>query len=183
MGKQSTLFEKQPKSPRSTVNFEVVVGGRLADDLVDEKYRSTLRPYFARSGGPEESALSITRLLDLRWELRALPNNRLAELQQLFDHPSRLSEKDEFNSWNRTLNRLLERIERFHEEAVQVLRRLMEDPGDKSPVKPWRYVIRGSGNWYGHELPDLLEAWDFAYRLDKLRSEYEGEDCYAHPDF
>ncbi|CCQ93985.1 conserved hypothetical protein [[Clostridium] ultunense Esp] len=177
LGKQSTLFEKQPRSgPRSTVNFEVVVGGRLADDLVDEKYRSTLRPYFARSCGSEVSALSIDRLLDLRWELRALPNNRLAELQQLFAYPSRLSDKDEFNSWNRTLNGLLERIERFHEEAGRVLRRLMEEPGDKSPGKPWRYVIRGSGNWYGHELPDILEAWDIAYRLDKLRSEYEGED-------
>ncbi|ADG06920.1 Cas10/Cmr2 second palm domain-containing protein [Kyrpidia tusciae] len=177
LGKQLTLCEKQPKTgPRSTVNFEVVLGGRLADTVDSGEYRSTLRPYFATSGGPEESALSITRLLDLRRELRALPNRRLAELQQLFDHAPRLSEKDELNSWNRTLNRLLERIERFSEEAGRILRRLMEEPGDKWPGKPWRYVIRGSGHWYGHELPDLLEAWDFAFRVDKLRSEYEGED-------
>jgi hypothetical protein len=28
-------------------------------------------------------------------------------------------------------------------------------------------------NWWGHGLPDLLAAWDFAYRLDKPRRYYE----------
>lgn len=37
----------------------------------------------------------------------------------------------------------------------------------------WLKIDRDEDEWYGHGLPDLLEAWDFALEITKDRREYQ----------
>lgn len=166
--------------PASTVNFEVVLGGRLTEPSEAGSFRSTLRPYWA---GVQSNkwGLSIQELINQRYGLRDVPRKRLAELRDLYDLtnlPSSLRD-EHIKPWMDRLEWILQRMERYEKK---------EQPGNTSGGKMrealnalgggekgyWRRVSRlAEDSWHGHGLPDLLRVWDFALDLSKDRSEYE----------
>jgi hypothetical protein len=162
--------------PASTINLEVVLGGRLVTSPVDKKIRPTLRPYWAADGVSSDWGLSVQQLIEQRLELCGIPRKRLAELRSLYDLenlPAALS-SDDFPHWKARLERLLARIGRSEEHGKVVKKALTLLGGDESAY--WRKVERYPEEpWHGHGLPDLLEAWDFALNLGKSRPEYEEE--------
>ncbi|MBN1935026.1 MAG: hypothetical protein JW934_10195 [Anaerolineae bacterium] len=159
--------------PCSAVNFEVVLGGRLVGESPAGSVRPTLRPYWVSQSVSDGWGLPVQRLIEQRYELRHVPNKRLAELRDLYDDlPASLRPTD-FAPWQDRLNRLLARIGRkeAHKEAFDAAR-----SGLGGDASGWYRVVRQpEGTWHGHALPDLLDAWDFALALDKNRQEYEEE--------
>ncbi len=161
--------------PCSAVNFEVVLGGSLVSKPPDGRVRPTLRPYWAADGDAGDWGLHIRQLVDQRWELRDVAHRRLAALKVHYESdnlPDSLR-SDETKPWRDRLERLLRRIERRSErQGLTVINALKELGGQETGY--WRRVYRYPEDiWYGHGLPDLLEAWDFALRLDKSAQEYE----------
>jgi len=170
VGKRLVLNGGQPCS---TVNFEVVLGGRLVGKVPDDNVRSTLRPYWAGQNIPGGWGLPVQRLVEQRHELRHVPNKRLAELRDLYDDLPPSLKSDDLDPWRDRLNQLLARIGRndMHKKAVDAaLTRLGGD------ISGWYGVDRyPEDRWHGHGLPDLLKVWDFTLALDKKRQEYEEE--------
>ncbi len=165
------------KHPASTVTFEVVLGGRLVEPIEQRKVRPTLRPYWAQDGNLEPGwGLPLETLIKQRRALaeKGIPRKRLAELKNLFDAeniPQSMS-SDEIKPWQKRLEQLLNRIGRTkgHREVVEGALQALGDSG----MSYWREISRyGEDYWYGHGLPDLLEAWDFALDLDKCSQDYE----------
>lgn len=159
--------------PRSIVNFEVVLGGRLTGKSPSGGVRPTLRPYWVGDNIPQGWGLSVKRLIEQRYKLRNIPNKRLAELRDLYDDLPASLRKEGYVTWQARLERLLARIGRneTHKKAVNTA--LTELGGEDSG---WYRVDRCPEEaWHGHGLPDLLEVWDFALALDKARREYEEE--------
>jgi len=174
MGKRLVLDGGQS---HSTVDFEVVLGGRLMTPPTDKQVRPTLRPYWMA----EEDALNgwglpIKQLIAQRYELRHVPHKRLSELQGLYDPtnvPASLK-SDDIEPWRTKLERLQQRIARNDAQGKAVAAALKLLGGDEKAQ--WRKVDRPPEDcWYGHSLPDLLEAWDFALDVEKSRSVYEEE--------
>lgn len=160
--------------PCSAVNFEVARGGQLVSEPINGEVRPTLRPYCLNDDA-DDCGLSLQRLLEQRWELRSVPNKRLAELQDLYDVDSlkALRDPDQLALWQGKLERLVKRFELRSKDQGKVLRTTLRllggDEGDY-----WRKVDRYPDQiWYGHGLPDLLNAWDFALSLEKSQREYE----------
>ena len=170
VGKRLILDEQQPGS---TVNFEVVLGGRLVIESSTGTMRPTLRPYWVDDSIPQGWGLPVKRLIEQRYELRDIPNKRLSELRDLYDDPPASSKKEDLDTWQARLNRLRTRIGRkeAHKAALDTV--LAELGGGDSS---WYRVDRHPEDaWHGHGLPDLLEVWNFALCLDKGRQEYEEE--------
>ncbi len=171
IGKQRMLKNQQPMS---VINFEVVLGGRLVAPPDTREVRPTLRPYWV--GDPGDGwGLSLQTLIEQREALRGVSRKRLAELRDLYDDLPASIRPNELRPWQDRLERLLARISRdeaHHKAVTDVLRALGDDEGSAY----WRNVDRPPRDeWYGHGLPDLLEAWDFAFALDKPLSIYEEE--------
>jgi hypothetical protein len=171
IGKQRILKGQQPMS---IINFEVVLGGRLVVPSDTRPIRPTLRPYWTDDPG-QGWGVSIQRLIEQRWDLRSIPTKRLAELRDLYDDLPASTWTDDLQPWQDRLARLLARIgrdETHHEAVIGALTTL----GDGKKPAYWCEVDRPpQGFWHGHGLPDLLEAWDFAFALDKPLSVYEEE--------
>ncbi|HQE92105.1 MAG TPA: hypothetical protein PLH19_05705 [Anaerolineae bacterium] len=172
MGKQRVLDGEQPCS---TLNFEIVLGGRLVEPVSDKLLRATLRPYWGtKSADLNGWGLSVKQLLEHRYELRSVPHKRLVELRSLYDDLPESLKPDSLDPWKARLEQLQVRIGRKekHREAVDTA---LSTLGGKEPGY-WRKVDRPPQNvWHGHGLPDLLEVWDFALDLDKNRQDYEEE--------
>lgn len=160
----------------STVNFEVVVGGRLTADTHRSEIQPTMCPYWAsRQIVPNEWGLQIRKLIDQRFRLRYIPQKRLSELLSLFE-PTELPksmQSDDLTPWQNRLKQLLARIDRNNDHGIMV-RKALEYLGSDEKLAYWRRVDRREVCWNGHGLPDLLEAWDFALNLKCDRKLYEG---------
>jgi len=175
--KEAKRFSKQlwvKGQEVSTLNFEIVVGGRLEQKRPEENIHPTLRPYLVTDEIRENWGLSVNYLIEQRFKLRSIPGKRLAELQQLFDleelpTPART---DDVKRWQQRLEWLLRRIGRNAEHEKVVREALKVLGSDESHY--WREVNRPQESlWHGHGLPDLLEAWDFALDLEKPCRVYE----------
>jgi hypothetical protein len=172
IGKRIKLAKNRPYS---TVHFEVVLGGRLVSEMPSKEIRPTLRPYLVIDNDESEWGLSLQRLIEQRWELRGIPNKRLSELQSLYDLnnlPDCL-DNEKIAPWESKLDRLLMRINQRNEVQAKKIETTLKLLGESN--SPYlREVSRYPDSaWYGHGLPDLLEAWDFAMNLDKDRKAYE----------
>ena len=156
----------------SVINFNVLVGGAISPVVSPKsEYRPTLKPYLVAENAINRWGLSLERIIEERWNLRHLPSKRLHELQNLYDPASNNlpSSHDQFDSWEKRLEQLLERINlRSKDESVN-----LKNAVDKLGGEKWFMVNRHSDNFRGHGLPDLLEAWNFALCLEKPRREYE----------
>lgn len=155
---------------RSVVDFEIILGSQAGAKPKQGNYRATLRPYWLTDDGiPTGWGIELNTLLDQRWELRNLPGKRLAQLRALY-YPSALRvAEDNPDRWKAQKKALLQRMGRDKDTLTQV-----ESAFTVLGGEDWCTVERREEDeWQGHGMPDLLEAWDFAYRLDKPRRDYE----------
>lgn len=170
---------------RSALGFEVILGNELKPSIADKTskkkaFRSTLKPYWIGSNAhTEKSAGShLDTLLDQRFELRDIPKKRLHELRQLFDqkHLDDTINQDQtkLHEWLKELEEKCRRI------GVTQLNGVLAALGDESK-NIWRSVSRlpKEAPYSAHGLLDLIEAWDYAYKLDKPDKEYQPKESRA----
>jgi hypothetical protein len=176
MGKRWGIENNAPA--RSSVTFEVILGNRISeDDGPKNENRPTLKPYWVHDA-PEKWGLSLQTLLDQRHRLARLPRKRLIQFRALFDEmPSDQPSTDEktkrYKDWQDRLEKLLKRIS-LREIQGEKAKDALEVLGGKSLYPVQR--ASDSKPWWGHGLPDLIEAWNYAFDLHRTLSDYEGED-------
>lgn len=153
-------------APHSIVSFEVILGSRLGRVEPTERYRPTLSPYWI-GGDVDGWGLDIQHLVEQRYDLRVLPRRRLAQLRSHFDALTEMK-KDNVKAWFQQLKQLLVRFPDGQRETAQAALAALGGP-DLYRVE--RTTDRNG--WHGHALPDLLNAWDFAFNLERSRTKYE----------
>jgi len=153
----------------STISFTVIKGNELVKSTEEEK-----KTFVA--GFPTYTIDELKKLVEYRWELRDLPGTRRAQLEKLFlrlveiDHDKMKRDFAKILSeWTVERTRIINRLE---EELRKTLIEALEELGDKTEKHNWLDI---DGVYY-HKLPDLLNAWDYAYNSEKEVSEYEEVD-------
>jgi hypothetical protein len=149
------------KQPQPSIGFELILGSSLAEHDESDKLRPTLRPYLVNAA-PESRETLIDVLLDHRLALKELPGKRQAQLRELYNDI--LGDK---GAWVERLKRLLQRINNSDlNKAVDEL---------ASQTAYGKNVRRNSdAKWAeGSGLADLIEMWDFAYKIDVNPQEYQ----------
>jgi hypothetical protein len=189
--RQCKLLAAETGEHLSSVNFEVIVGNRLAgledeDEQSASAVRSTLRPYWVARDGlsvtAQERGIDLKQLLAQRMTLKDVPNKRLAELRRRFeDLPPNLSVQNrmqEMENWtNRKLGRILSRLNKASRSNVEAaLKELGKSKDDDNGSHHWREIKRGDGSPLAHGMLDLLEAWDFAQDLALGPDKYEAKE-------
>ncbi|MBC6949463.1 hypothetical protein DWB58_16165 [candidate division KSB1 bacterium] len=170
----------------SAINFEVILGNELkvsAEDEVgkEKEYHSSLKPYWigakanAESSESSHAGIHFDRILHHRLALKNIPQKRLHELRRFFD-PRRLNElhKDkEREEWNKGFEDFLHRIK--PESWASALESAIKELG------PWRNIKRWPKKDFDPAtgLLDLIEAWDYAYKLDKPDKDYQPKESRA----
>lgn len=175
----------------SAVNFEVILGNRLAgleeeDEQVNGGVKLTLRPYWVANNGlpanAQERGVDLKQLLDQRLALKNVPNKRLAELRRRFeDLPSDMAVRNrhqELEDWTtRKLARILQRLGRSSRTHVEAALQSLGKPKDEGIGRHhWREVPGRDGGLLAHGMLDLLEAWDFAQDLGHSPDKYEPQE-------
>lgn len=166
----------------STLTFAVIIGNEVGGEPSStDTYRTTLSPYFVEDAVVAAWGINVENLIDGRKKLQQLPGKRRAELKQLYAELETLRPKDAFTlrkHWMPDFNRLLERVGR-KEKHLEALENTVASLGDAGQEKngSWKHLERASDMWYGHGLPDLLEAWDYTFSVDTPLSDYnKGQD-------
>jgi hypothetical protein len=191
--RQSKLIAAETRQPFSAVNFEVILGNRLAGQDEDEgadKFRvlSSLRPYWVVPEGgqlPSDRGLDLKTLLNQRFQLKNVPNKRLNELRRRFAElpggSTHTEQQESSVDWTRAMERLIERSsENVQSKIKEALRLLGDEPQAENGQKLfWRRVKLDNKLVDAHGMLDLLEAWDFAQDLDKTPDQYEVEEDQA----
>lgn len=174
----------------SAVNFEVILGNRLAglekeDEQVNGGVKPTLRPYWVTNKGlpasAQERGIELRQLLDQRLALKNVPNKRLAELRRCFeDLPSDMNVRNrhqELEDWTtRKLARILQRLGSSSRTHVEGALQSLGKHKNESRRHHWREVLGRDGTLLAHGMLDLLEAWDFAQDFDCSPDEYEPQE-------
>lgn len=175
----------------SAVNFEVILGNRLAglekeDEQVNGGVKPTLRPYWVTNKGlpasAQERGIELRQLLDQRRALKNLPNKRLAELRRCFeDLPTDMAVRNrhqELEEWTtRKLARILQRLGNSSRATVEMALQALGKRKDEGIGRHhWREVPGRDGTLLAHGMLDLLEAWDFTQDLDHSPDEYEPQE-------
>lgn len=168
-------YEKE-KSPCSAITFDIILGSRLVEEREDDNYRPTLKPYWL---GEEEPGwgIAIESLIQQRFLLKNLPHRRLSQARTFFDHlPQGVGHevRKAREAWQKRLQNLLERIAHNpeHRDAAEnAIKALGSGRGKDAFYEVNRSVDEKP--WHGHALPDLLDAWDFSFSLDKSITAYE----------
>jgi len=155
------------ETPRSIISFEVILGSRLSSDEGTNRYRPNLGPYWVK-GDVEDWGLDIEHLVKQRYALRVLPRRHRSQLRAHFDALTEVKDETERDAWSKRLQQLLTR---FSDEQRKVIDTALETLGGQDLYRIERTTDRDG--WYGHALPDLLNAWDFAFDLEYSRVEYE----------
>src|SRR5690554_4228846 len=146
---------------------------RVVTESVTGKSRKEEQQFVA--GYPAYSTKELKILIDHRFELRetVLPARRRAQLQSLFykaEELNSLSDRTPFermkNEWLPELEGVLRRLDPIPQKKV---RKALKDLGDPSTGYYWRDI----DNVFYHQLPDLLQIWDFAHSLTIEPSENE----------
>ncbi len=175
----------------SAVNFEVILGNRLAGQGEEDKeqwgvVRPSLKPYWATDAPPAEAAeygISLSALLQQRFALKDLPQKRLAEVRAAFTHlPDELkvgNRKKELAQWEKIyLERPFVRSG-FNQELWDAMRDLGQESVEGETKHHWLETRRNGKSPLAHGLPDLIETWDFAQDLEKSPEDYEAEEREA----
>jgi len=169
IGKRATLKDDEQYS---TINFEVVLGGRLIINSQSGIMRPTLRPYWVMDEEVFDYGLSIQSIIDQRCKLRSIPSKRLSEIQRLFDLSNIPNRPDDIEPWQGKLERLIGRIKQRNKDQGDRIETALRILGGNAE-KYWLRIDRDKDSWYGQSLPDLLEAWDFALKLNEDRKVYQ----------
>ncbi|MBM4430869.1 MAG: hypothetical protein FJ026_11075 [Chloroflexi bacterium] len=157
----------------SAMDFELIIGSQLVSAPGESRFQDTLRPYWIKDVVPRGWGLPLSALLEQRLDLQHLPNKRRSQLRTHFGQLPSLN-AEELPTWSGKLERLLGRIGR---EEVQrtATETALEKLGGPEAQRYLYAVERISDKeyWQGHGLPDLLDAWDFARKLDESPKSYE----------
>lgn len=149
----------------SALSFELVTGNDIPNRVESAcAFRPTLGAYSCRQAS---DSVSLEVLTAQRLALASLPGKRRTELEGHFnDIP-----EDGANvaDWEEQLSWILRRIGRNpgQREAVDAALKALGDGSSTAPAY-WRQVEL----WQGHGLPDLLQMWDFAFDLERERTDY-----------
>lgn len=149
------------EQPRPSIGFELILGSSVGEQEGNGRLRPTLRPYLV-DPLPGNSETPINVLLTHRLKLKELPGKRRAQLRELYnDIPSDKKE------WVKQLQRLLQRINSSDlNTAVKELA--------SSEAYGKRVRRNSDANWSeGSGLVDLIEMWDFAYKVDVSPQKYQ----------
>jgi len=189
--RQSKLLAAETGEHLSAVNFEVILGNRLAGQEDDDAKISrvvclTLRPYWVCDGdlsqNAKERGFEIKTLLDQRLTLKDIPNKRLAELRRCFeDVPTSITIRDRnqtMQTWtNRQLDNVLQRLSTTSRAKLETaLTTLGKSRNDSNSDHHWREIRRGDATPFAHGMLDLLESWDFAQDLEYRPDDYEPQE-------
>lgn len=168
----------------SVVNFEVILGNRLAGQGGDNEemlVRQSLRPYWVSyenatlSERAQEYSINLHALLSERLALKDVPNKRLHEIRRHFDDLPQVSlaaEADaELDEWRAKLKRPIQRS--GYESKLNAA---MQELGDRNKGHNWRWSNRGDNSFLAHGFLDLLQIWHFAQDLGKTPDDYEPQD-------
>lgn len=153
------------KQPQPSIGFELILGSSLAKQDESGKLRPTLRPYLV-DPLPESRETPIDVLLTHRLALKELPGKRQSQLRELYnDIPG--DKKDDKNAWVKRLERLLQRIN------SNGLNKAADELASQAAYG--KKVRRNSDEKWdeGSGLADLIEMWDFAYKIDVDRQAYQ----------
>jgi hypothetical protein len=166
--------------PASALNFEIVTGNQVIAGVgeTNKSYRSTLRPYFVNDNVTSEWGVNIERLLKARFGLRDMPGKRRAEFERLYaelpeDRDTPRENGDLLRRWKPQFDRFKLRSGIASELDEALVQLGDEQQKDFCYWKEAKRSLRES--WFGHGLPDLLEAWDFAFQIDQPLTKYEEE--------
>lgn len=174
----------------SAVDFMLVRGSDVDASAAAEGRKHivpTLRPYWVTDKtlpvGAEAYGVSLDVLLKARWELKALPGKRRAELKNLFmqDLPEEPRERKQvleelLTDWRPRLSNLQGRIARRDKDAkaLQDVLNWLGDNNLKATYHPWSKFEKRPHEPMMHGLPDLLEMWHFAQDFIHDLDEYGG---------
>jgi len=159
----------------STLNFDIVTGNQVIADRAEkeDENHATLRPYFVSNDAPNDWGINIGNLIEERDNLNALPGKRRAEFERRYAELPSDDKKQEWQAWCKEFNQLRKRLKADDEAKFETV---LEKLGDAKREKDgYLRETQRALRWYGHGLPDLLEAWDFAYKLEKPMNKYEEE--------
>jgi len=168
-------------TPRSVVNFEVILGNAIGSAEAGGHYRPSMRPYWITSQGLSDQAraagVSLEALLDARWQLQVLPAKRRSELRDLYALPVLPEKPDDLPRWDARLVRLRDRLALGDGQQVAELTNCLRTLGsgnDRDAPGYWRLLLReGEETVSAQGLPDVLEAWDYALDLAREPNKYE----------
>lgn len=179
VSKTVALAEKDVCYPYTTVNFDVILGSRLAREGDEHApYQPSLAPYWVTEQNlPGHVGLPLIKLLKQRFELRHFPKRRLAQLRTLYD-PSQLPDKrvKTLGMWEAQLARILSRIGRSKTGKDLLDTALCELGMASGTWYPIKHPGPGGRNFEANGLADLLKMWDFSWELDRPRSIYTGQE-------
>jgi len=178
MGKRWGIENKA--NSRSAITFEVVLGNRIAGaEKSDTQNRPTLKPYWAEGiDTPGGWGIPLQTILDQRFKLADLgvSQKRLIQLRELFDRlpASRSGEKGQkaFDRWQSDCNQLLQRVKQRSSKQGEALQAAVDVLGGRDLYHFQRATDEDA--WFGHGLPDLVTAWEYAFDLSKSMTDYEG---------
>lgn len=167
----------------STINFDVIVGNELPTSFRENAiYRSTLKPYFTKSHsqGYHPAGLDLFTLLEARRDLNKLPGKRKSELRVLFN-PHRMKELEDEKmrlAWEQKFDTLRQRLPDDIRSALDQVLTTLGKPGAKMAREIWRDLERTYDieTFHAHGLLDLIETWDYSYRLDLPDMVYQAEE-------
>lgn len=190
--RQSKLVAAEAGQHFSAVNFEVILGNRLAgledNELATNTVQPSLRPYWIVPDDNQlqsEYGLDLKTLVDQRFQLKDVPNKRLNELRRRFEElpggQDYAEQQASLAAWTKRLDTL---IERSGKKAQTTIRAALQALGDTPNLAQqrnhyWRELQRRNKTFDAHGLLDLLETWDFAQDLNKAPKEYEAEEDEA----
>lgn len=187
--RQSKLLAAEQGEHLSAVNFEVILGNRLAGretDDSDRLIRSTLRPYWVTENGVSANALErgidLHALLAQRLALKDLPNKRLAELRRCFEGvPATVTVYDRhqtLENWTKhALERISQRLSAASRSAVEEALSALGKPRNNDGNHHWREIKRDKDSLpLAHGMLDLLETWHFAQDLAHSPADYEPQE-------
>jgi hypothetical protein len=152
------------------INFEVILGHNLAGQAAPSgKYRATLQPYFVDKDVPDWG-LDIHKLLELRSKMRLLPRKRLMQIRAHFDLLAHLgTSPNDHLAWKKALQEIIARaieVAGDADQAAQAAKEAVETLGSATGFFMTQRKNEKT-TWYGHALPDLIEAWDYLYKFDQ----------------
>jgi hypothetical protein len=173
------------KQKLSAISFEVILGNELKGSIADKgkkrSFRSTLKPYWIGSKAElnsqeaKNTGIHFDVLLEQRLKLKDIPQKRLHELRRLFDQQylDETLNKDQTKlpGW---LKELEEKRLRIGSDNAEKLKEVLAAVGDDSK-NIWRSVSRTTP-YSAHGMLDLIEAWDYAYKLDEKDEKYRPEE-------
>lgn len=153
------------KEKRSIVAFTIVTGNELV--ITQEKEKKIV------AGFPAYTLEELKKLIKYRYSLKDLPGTRRTQIEDLFLRVeklegtlSKLGEKLEFE-WIPERDLILKRLDDVLRKTVEIA---LSELGESKEKHNW---LLFEGEYYCHQLPDLLRAWDFAYDLGFNTSKYE----------